>query len=662
MGTVETTDAAAIAAALGIAKRSVERRALKESWPFTEQAVRGGRRRLYALSTLPADVQAAVLLASKRAQPAGEPPSKAARDAAHVQALWQRYEAVPQHLKEIAQRRLKALQAVDAMTRAGHGLVDARKVVAAQLQREGFRGGSAASLARWAKDCEGLHRSDYLAALVPSFTGRTTSKEIPVEAWDTFKADYLRPEAPTATSCYDRLKRVAKVEGWDLPSLRTFERRIEQLPRAVRVLTREGEEALMRTFPAQERDRACFHALEAVNADGHKFDVFVRTPMGEVVRPIMVGVQDLYSGKILGYRVAETESADLARLAFRDVVEQFGIPHKAWLDNGRGFASKMLTGGTANRYRFKVREDDPLGVLTALGVEIHWATPYHGQAKPIERAWRDMCDRIAKHPAFAGAYTGNKPDAKPENYASHAVPWDTFVRVLHEEIAAHNAREGRRTRLCNGVHSFDQAFAQSYAKAPIRKATDEQLRQMLLAAEVVTAHQRDGSVRLAGNRYWSEALAPHAGQKLVLRFDPDALHEHVQVYTLANVFLGQADCIAAVGFADTQAAREHARARKQYRRAAKQQRDAEIRMDVAKVAAQLPAEVPPELPTPGVIAPMFGAGRPRYSPTAARAEPEPLQRTGTDDTPAEFGDYLKQMQQRQIEERGWIAPDDRDDD
>lgn len=654
---IDNVDAAAIARALNIAKRSAERRAIKESWPFTEQAARGGRRRLYALSSLPADVQAAVLLASKPVQPAIEKPAKSARDAAQITALWQRYEAVPQHLKDIASRRLKALQAVEALVNAGHNLTDARAAIAAQLQREGFRGGSAPSLARWAADVDGLHRSDWRAALVPAFAGRTTRNEIPVEAWDTFKADYLRNEAPTATSCYDRLKRTAKVQGWQLPSLRTFERAIDRLPRALRVLTREGEEALMRTFPAQERDRTCFHALEAVNADGHKFDVFVRTHTDQVVRPILVGVQDLYSGKLLGWRMAETESADLARFAFRDVVERFGIPAKAWLDNGRGFASKLLTGGTPNRFRFKVREDDPLGALTSLGVEIHWATPYHGQAKPIERAWRDLCDRIAKHPAFAGAYTGNKPDAKPENYGSKAVPWDTFARVVDEEIAAHNAREGRRTRLCNGIHSFDQAFAQSYAHATIRKATPEQLREMLLAADTVTANQYDGSVRLAGNRYWTEALSAYAGKKLMLRFDPEALHESVQVYTLADVFIGQADCIAAVGFHDTQAAREHSRARKQYQRAAKQQRDAELRMDAAKVAAQLPTEAPAHLPPAGVVAPMFG--KPRYSPTAARADVVPLQRTGTDDaTPAAFDDYLKRLQQQQIEERGWEPPTD----
>lgn len=573
---------------------------------------------------------------------------------AQIQSAWQRYEAVPQHLKAEAARRLRALQAVEQLVADGQPLLDARTLVATQLQRQDERGVSEASLGRWAAQVAGVEKQHRLAMLVPAYTGRTVTAEIPAEAWDLFKADYLRVEAPTASSCYDRVVRVARVRGWAIPSLKTFQRRITaELPRGVLVLARQGQEAFDRTFPAQERDRSIFHALEAVNADGHKFDVFAKWPDGTVARPIMVGVQDLYSGKLLGYRIAETESSDLARFAFRDVVERYGIPQKVWLDNGRGFASKMLTGGTANRFRFKVREDDPTGVLTGMGCEIHWATPYHGQAKPIERAWRDLCDRIAKHPAFAGAYTGNKPDAKPENYGSKAVPLDEFVRVLNEEVAAHNARAGRRTRVCGGQLSFDQAFSASYAVSTIGKATTEQLRQMLLATDVVTSDSRDGSVRLSGNRYWSEAIAPHAGQKLMLRFDPEQLHTVVQVYTLANVYLGEADCIAAVGFADTAAAREHSRAKKQFRRATRQQLDAERRMDAASVAAQLPSPMPEELPPAGVIAPIFGR---RKAPVVE--QPAVLQRTGTDDHDTAFAALMERMAAQQQSAVLWQAPED----
>ena len=646
-----------IAAALGVSKRAAEMRAKKDGWAYEERAVRGGKQRLYELASLPNDVQAALLL--RVPQPAFETPLSAVRPAStrltedQVNAAWARYEKLPQSAKAVAARRLRALQAVEALVDQGHALLDARATVAAQMQRDGVRGGSCASLARWASDVARADKAHRLALLVPDYTGRTATAEIPVEAWDLFKGDYLRVEAPSASSCYERLQRIARVRGWELPSLKTFERRVKrELPRGVLILARKGQEAFDKTFPAQERDRSVFQAMEGVNADGHKFDVFVRWYDGRIVRPIMVGVQDLLSGKIVGRRVAETESTDLVRMSFRDAIARYGVPRKAWLDNGRGFASKYLTGGVKNRFRFKVKEEDPVGVLVDMGVEIHWTTPYHGQAKPIERAWRDFCDHVAKHPAFAGAYTGNKPDAKPENYGSKAVPIEKFLQVLDEEIAAHNAREGRRTKVCAGRHSFDQVFNHSYAQAAITKASAEQLRQMLLASEVVTANAQDGAVHLSGNRYWCEALATHAGQKVMLRFDPDALHAAVQVYSLANVFIGQADCVAAVGFADTDAAREHARAKKQFRRAARQQLDAERRMDAAKVAAQLPEPAPESLPPAGVIAPIFGK-RPAPKPEAV-----PLQRTGTDDS-HEYAlrDVLARMQADQIAASGWEPED-----
>jgi hypothetical protein len=45
-----------IAQALGVTKQAVAQRANREAWPFEEITLRGGKRRLYPLATLPADV------------------------------------------------------------------------------------------------------------------------------------------------------------------------------------------------------------------------------------------------------------------------------------------------------------------------------------------------------------------------------------------------------------------------------------------------------------------------------------------------------------------------------------------------------------------------------------------------------------------------------
>jgi hypothetical protein len=431
-----------------------------------------------------------------------------------------------------------------------------------------------------------LAPQDALAALAPRHPGRLARIELPPEAWDLLRADWLRPERPTLKSCYRRAERLAAARGWRLPSYATVARRIRALPWQVRVLARDGLEALQRRLPHVTRTRAHLAALEAVNADGHTFDLLVRLPSGTVGRPVMVAWQDIASGKILAWRCGETLSSHLVRLAFGDLIERYGVPGHAYLDNGREFASKWMTGGAPTRYRFRIREDDPLGLLTQLGVTVHWTTPYHGQAKPIERAFRDLCEEIAKHPAAAGAYTGNAPTAKPENYASRALDWEEFLRLVDEGIRAHNARAGRRTETAR-CRSFDATFAELFARAVVRRPSPEQRRLWLLAAEGVTVRET-GHVAIAGNLYWGEAVAALAGRRVVVRFDPDRLDRPVHVYTPDGAYLGEAARTAA-RFDDLEAAREHARANRARIRAAREHLAAERRMAAIEALRTLPA-------------------------------------------------------------------------
>lgn len=553
----------------------------------------------YHINDLPPITQAALV---RRYRATESTPATDRVDHYDRATVWAQYDLKPDKQKNVAQQRLAALNT--ALTLIATGLSRARAFTEAGAAHQV----SAASLYRWHETVRAAERSDWLALLAPGYVGRVAHAECSVEAWDYFKADFLRLEKPAAAACYERLMRAATVHNWTVPAQITLERRLErEIPRSVHVLARDGKEALKRTYPAQERDHSVFHALEAVNADGHKFDLFARWPDGTIARPVIVAWQDIYSGKLLSYRVDHTEHSGLVRLSFGDMVEQFGIPSSAYLDNGRAFATKFLTGGTATRYRFKIREDDPVGIFTnLLGPSgVHWTTPYHGQAKPIERAWRDLCEYVAKHPLFAGAYTGNNPTAKPENYASHAVPLAEFLAVLDQEIIAHNARVGRRSKVCAG-QSFDVVFNASYARAPIRKATEEQRRLWLLAADGVTASRQDGAVRIFGNRYWCEALGQYAGKKVVVRFDPDRLQEAVHIYTLDGRHIGTAECIVAAGFNSESAARDQARAVKQYNKAARQMRDAEIRIDAGTAARFLPAAEPTPTADSRVVQLQFG--------------------------------------------------------
>lgn len=570
--------------------RGINRLATEQEWSTAVNAAgeplamrrdgRGGGM-VYHYTLLPSAAQARLVAEAERQAP--EAPAKL-RETTDRAAAWEAYARLPGKAKDRAADRLGALDAVAQLELGGMTRSAAVTIVAKQ-RKIGPR-----SIFGWFDLVKGVERDDWLAYLVSRYAGGQALAECPPDAWEELKGDFLRLSAPAFASCYWRIARQAEARGWTLPSCKTLQRRMDaEIAPEVQCLAREGLDALKRRFPAQRRDRSFFHALEVVNADGHTFDVFVEWP-GEPnpVRVVMVAIQDLYSGTFLAWRIDRSESAELVRLAFGDMVERYGIPRHAYLDNGRGFASKWLTGQMAHRHRFKIRAEEPRGILTTLGVEVHWTTPYHGQAKPIERAFKDLCETIAKHPECEGAYTGNNPTAKPENYRSRAIPLDEFKDLVDREIRWHNARTGRRTKVCGGKLSFQQVFEASYRTADIKMAAPEQRRLWLLAAENLTASRQDGVISLMGNRYWSLETGRLAGQPLTVRFDPQLLHADIHVYTRDGRYVGAAQCIADVGFADVGAARDQATNRKKYQRATREALAAQRRMTPAQVAASTP--------------------------------------------------------------------------
>lgn len=578
-------------------KRHINERARDEKWALRtdadgnplarRRAGRGGGTE-YHLAVLPIAARLALV-------EGGETPSAAqgvqcpiAANDQPASTAWQWFDRQTDKVKADAAWRLSILT-------AAHDLKDAGlSMTAAIAELSGKHDLSPGTIWGWMRLTAGLAASDWLPALAPQRKGGGAEAAIDPDIWDQFKGDYLRPEKPTYSSCYRRAQRVAEARGITIPIMKTFQRKLErEVDARVIILRRDGSEALRRSMPAQRRSVEQLHVMELVNIDGHKFDVFVRDG-DRVFRPIMVAIQDIKSRKVLAWRFGESESAIVTRLAFADLFRTYGIPKGCLLDNGRAFASKWITGGALTRFRFKIREEDPTGLLPALGVNPHWATPYRGQSKPIERAFRDFCQDIAKHPAFAGAYTGNRPDAKPENYGSKAVPLADFVRIVGEEIAYHNARGARRTEMTMAAGtSFDTVFADGYATAPIGKATDQQLRIALLMGENRRVDRRTGVIEMLGNRYWTDDLRDHYGQIVTVRFDPDNLMLPLHVYDLSGRYLCSAPVMEATGFLDSAAAKDRARLVSNRNKAVRALVEAERLLSPDEIAARLPRPVDP---------------------------------------------------------------------
>lgn len=529
---------------------------------------------------------------------------------------WAWYDMQSDAVKAEAMRRAQIIAQVDACISTGMNQTAAAQAIA-QAEKV-----SVNTIYNWQKLVKGVAQGDRLPALAPRRKGGGKEADVDTGAWEQLKGDYLRPERPTFSSCYWRTVHLyATPRGITLPDKKTLQRKLEREvdPRFV-IARRKGMDAVKEMVPAQQRTVAHLHALEHVNIDGHKFDVFVRFPDGKIERPILVGIQDVYSRMMLAWRVGDTESALLTRLAFADLFKRHGIPKRCTMDNGRAFASKWVSGGIDNRYRFKVREEEPLGLLPAMNIGISWTLPYSGQSKPIERGWRDLCDYIAKDPRCAGAWSGNHVDNKPENYREKAVPLDLFLVVVEENMRIHNERTGRRTETTNGG-SFAQTFAESYAKSPIGRATEEQLRLALLTGEQLKADRKSGFVTLAGNRYWTPELSRYASQLLTVRFDPDDLTLPIHVYDNGGHFLCSAERWEASQFDDMNAAKRTAKLRGDMRKHIRKTAEIEKLLTTEQVAAQMRMQiVETQMPEPVVIRPTRVRGNTALKPISEVAQ------------------------------------------
>lgn len=600
-------------------KRRVQEWAAAEGWancaakdgtPLSRPRKARGGGTEYHVTLLPLHAQEYLLARRPRTDRDG----LAANDTGNSDAAaWAWFNRQAIAVKAKAAKRMEILCEVEALSDLGTSKTAGIELIARQ------HGVSARAVAGWFALVAGTARANWLPRLAPQYKGGGREADIDAEAWRILKTDYLRPEKPSFAACYKRLvEDYAQPRGIALPNVKTLRRRLDkELSKPLKKSKREGREAVRRTVPPQRRTVADLHAMQAVNVDGHTFDVFVQWEDGRIGRPVMVGIQDIYSRKLLAHRIDETESTLLARMAFADLFRDYGIPGEAVLDNGRAFASKALTGGAKTRHRFKIKDSDPTGVLTALGVRTHWTLPYRGSSKPIERAWRDLCEDIAKHPAMSGAYTGNKPDAKPENYRDRAIPIAEFRAHVADRIAKHNARTGRQTEMAQG-DSFDSVFAASYAVSPIGKASRDQVLLALMVAEDRRCDRENGSVTLAGNVYWSPDMIELAGEKVSVRCDPDNLHSEIHIYRqIGGEYLCSAPVIAATGFFDKAGAERRAKLEKDVRRKVRAAEEAADLLRVDQLAELLSGPTAPApQPVAGVVRPVRHRGQ-----TAAALKP-----------------------------------------
>ena len=581
---------------------NVTRQAKKQNWEArAAKGVKGGGLE-YHISSLPLETQQALRLQAALAE---VKPPEMAQPKLNLD-LVRKFNEASDKAREKAKAKTEACLQLKAFLDQGFPLMQAIEGAAKA------KNVSAGSLKNWYYKVQAHPVHEWQAALIVE-SGKakkpTRKAFIEQEAWDVFLADYLRPEEPDMRACYRRTETMAKHYGWKIASFQTFQRRVvEEIPYEVILLKRKGANAVAKLVPALRRTVKDLLAGEWINGDGYQHNVFVKWHTGEIVRPKTWFWQDVRTRRILGYRTSISENTDSIRHALMDVIFNYGIPNTITLDNTRAAANKAMTGGIANRYRFKHDELDPKGIMPILGIDVHFTSILygegHGQAKPIERAFGKggIGEKVDKRPELAGFYTGKNVLEKPDNYngGKAGVDYDVFLQALAAGIEEYNSQLKRETEMCRGELSFNQVWERDYHPTNIRQASPEQLRLLFLQAEVASIKQNgEFTLKAAGklygltNVYWAQDLIGITDKKVVVRFDPDNLHGNTYVYDINGNFLAEAICRDAKGYGDTSAAREQNRLYKQIVKNAQAQAKALDILNAHELASLQPqVEVP----------------------------------------------------------------------
>ncbi|MBJ6800205.1 transposase domain-containing protein [Geomonas propionica] len=521
--------------------------------------------------------------------------------------LWDQLAKRTNKQRDKGVQRLKAVMAFEER-RHGQGMTEKAAIETTALEF----GQHPQTIRNWVKKSKLVGRTDRVTVLASQHVGCTVEAEFTPEAWTYFKRDWLRRvpggSPPSIAACFRRLENAAKVNGWTVPVKRTVENWIKRhIDPMVVKYRREGMEAVEKCFPAMERNKEMFDVLEAINGDGFEVGLWADFGNGVIGKPTVWSWQDIRSSKVLSWRMDVSENSELIRLATLDLITEWGVPRYIYLDNTRAATSKQISGGVPNRYRFKIKDTDPLGVIPLIGSELKYTLPGHGRSKPVERihgigGYLDF----AALPVFIGRGTKGRP-----------IPIEEIEEQFRSFVNEINARPDRQGEAVKGK-SFDQVFNELYSDAVITKATEKQRKYCMCVAEVVTVSAADASITLkAGaasfgrNRYWHESLTARMGQKVTVRFDPADMHGGVFVETLSGDEICYAEATIKGGFKDAAAAKEVARGMGHLKKIVKQKAEKEGFISAANARAQAVTVPDPEKPKAGKVTRMLTARQTR---------------------------------------------------
>ena len=527
-----------IADLLLVEKCTVIRKAQKENWPYRSHSVRGGQERRYHLLNLPADIQTAyassikLSLADLQSQlkPSSKPEKKisiprySGRGARTAEIKI--FEKTPEEYLQIAAARRKVLEAysVSGLSPAQFVSEYNSGMILSEIRSQ--LGGfgeikSKSSLYRWL----GLYEKHGLTGLAPQYSLRRggAGASLTERAKDLIQALYLDQNKPSVASVIRTInenKFLDRDLNYDVVNRYVN----KEISFSVKTFYRQGEKAYHdKCNPYIQRDYTLLKSMEWGCADHHLFD-FVISHSGRIFRPWLTMFIDMRSRKITGWHIDVVPNTLTIMRAFYMSVETCGLFENLLIDNGKDFKSSWFAGNEWKMRRTRPEKETLQlieGVLHDCGTKAHFATPYHGQSKPIERAFRTIIELFSKEqPTYVGSNTVDRK-ADTDLYWRKINGRDrvevTFtLEELREDFAKfaawHNT-EWRHSGQGMGGQAPDAVFS---ANLEARREMPEEMRKYVFAIREKRTVQKKG-ITVDGIDYYNEKMIQFIGQRVEVR-------------------------------------------------------------------------------------------------------------------------------------------------
>ena len=334
---------------------------------------------------------------------------------------------------------------------------------------------------------------------------------IPEEAWEFFYSLYMTLQKRSAKWCWDK----TKLKFPDIPSLRSFQRKVSTIPEYAILRYRIGTKAFNDALPHMIRDKSDVMSNDIWCSDHHRADVFVKNSTGHVIRPWITVFTDIRSTKIMSFIVREADpNTTVVKKCLRLGIEKYGVPNEIYTDNGKDYKAKELS------------EEYPLSVMNVLGIGKVTATPYHGQAKPVERFFRTLEERFGK---MFYSYAGNDAKKRPEHMqkTNKVLDKDKDIPSLEfyiEKLTEYTSEYNNTAHYGEGMdgRTPNQVYSENITE--IREIGDSNALRLLFGKTVERTVQKNG-IAMYNNTFTNNdgKLIPYYDKKVMVTYDPDDL-------------------------------------------------------------------------------------------------------------------------------------------